>query len=73
MKATDWERNYMCRLLATQTERAVAAERVLKIVSCGCRVACSKRGKSRKAGLYCTTMCSFCIGQTCRKCDSSDD
>ena len=64
VEATDWER-YLShgRLSPTQTERAVAPERVLKIVSCGCRVACSKRGKSRKARLYCTTICSFCIGQ----------
>ena len=27
-----------------ETERAVAPERVLERVSCGCRVACSKRG-----------------------------
>ena len=30
------------RLSPTQTERAVAPERVLKRVSCGCSVACSK-------------------------------
>ena len=32
------------RLSSTQTERAVAPERVLERVSCGCRVACSKGG-----------------------------
>ena len=42
VEATDWERNLShCRLSPTQAERAVAPERVLKIVSCGCRVACS--------------------------------
>ena len=74
VEATNWERNVSHdRLSPTQTERAVAPERVLKIVSCGCRVACSKRGKSRNARLYCTTMYYFCISQTCRNCDSSDD
>ena len=74
MEATDWERNLSHgRLSPTQTERTVAPEIVLKIVSSGCRVACSKRGKSRKARLYRTTICSFCIGQACRNCDSSDD
>ena len=32
------------RLSPAQTERAVAPERVLERVSCGCRVACSKGG-----------------------------
>ena len=32
------------RLSPTRTERAVAPERVLKRVRCGCRVACSKGG-----------------------------
>ena len=32
------------RLAPAQTERAVAPERVLKRVCCGCRVACSKGG-----------------------------
>ena len=43
MKATDCER-YLShgRLSPAQTERAVAPEKVLKIVSCGCRMACSK-------------------------------
>ena len=60
VEATDLERNLSHgRLSPTQNERAVAPERVLKIASCGCRVACSKRGKSRKARLYCTTMCTF--------------
>ena len=46
-----WKLQTHGRLSPTQTERAVAPERVLKIVNCGCRVACSKREKSRKAKL----------------------
>ena len=72
--ATDWGWDlFHGRLSPTQTERVVAPERVLKIVSCGGKVACTKRCKCRKAGLYCTPMCSSCIGQTCTNCDSSDD
>ena len=64
--AKDWGWDlFHGRLSPTQTERAVAPERVLTIVSCGCKVACTKRRQCRKAGLYCTPMCSSCIGQTC--------
>ena len=42
MESTVWERILSHgRLSPTQTGRAVAPERVLKRVSCGCRVACS--------------------------------
>ena len=45
MESVVWERILSHgRLSPTQTERAVAPERVLKRVSCGCRVACSKGG-----------------------------
>ena len=51
MEATDWERNLSHgHLPPTQTERVL--KRVLKIVSYGCRVACSKRGDSRKGSIY---------------------
>ena len=46
-------------------DRPVAPERVMRIVSCGCKVACGKRCKCHKAGLFCTVMCSTCNGQTC--------
>ena len=77
MESTVWEWILSRgRLSPTQTKRAVATERVLKRVNSGCREGCSKGGGgggSHKSLLYCTTMCSFCIGQTCRNCDSSDD
>ena len=45
MESTVWGRILSHgRLSLTQTERAVAPERVLKRVSCGYRVACSKGG-----------------------------
>lgn len=43
----------------------VAPAHVLLIISCGCTAVCGKRCKCRKEGLYCTPMCSSCIGQTC--------
>ena len=45
MESTVWELILSHgRLSPTQTERAVAPEKVLKRVSCGCRLACSKVG-----------------------------
>ena len=45
MESTVWERILSHgRLSPTETERAVAPERDLERVSCGCRVACSKGG-----------------------------
>ena len=45
MNSTVWERILSHgRLSPTQTERAVAPERVLKRVSCGCEEGCSKGG-----------------------------
>lgn len=56
------------------TDRPVAPEAVLLIVSCGCKTTCGKRCKCRKAGLYCTPMCSSCIGQTCSNaCEPDED
>ncbi|MES9880176.1 MAG: hypothetical protein ABW185_04765 [Sedimenticola sp.] len=52
-------------LTPIMTDMPVAPERVLKIVSCGCKKGCTKRCMCRKSGLYCTTMCSICIGQSC--------
>ena len=47
------------------TDRPVASESVLLIVSCGCKINCGKKCKCRRARLYCAPMCSSCIGQTC--------
>ena len=66
--ATDWGWEFKDGMLhPIGTDQPVAPERVLRIVSCGCKVSCSNsRCKCRKAGLFCTPMCSTCIGQTCR-------
>ena len=73
MEATDCGRNISLGSLSpTHTERTVAPEIVLNIVSCGCRVACLRRANYRKARLYCTTMCCFCIGQNVET-DNLDD
>lgn len=64
--ATDWGwqlRDGMLQPIGT--DRAVAPDRILRIVSCGCKTLCGRMCKCRKAGLFCTVMCSTCIGQSC--------
>lgn len=52
-------------LTSILTDRPIAPQQVLYIISCGCKTVCGKRCKCRKAGLNCTPMCSTCAGQTC--------
>lgn len=68
ISATDWGWEVIDGVLfPIATDRAAAPDRVLKIVSCGCKASCRKKCKCRKAGLFCTAMCSSCCGQTCEK------
>ena len=53
------------KLLPTLMDTPIAPDSILKIISCGCKTACGNRCKCRKAGLYCTPMCTSCNGQTC--------
>ena len=63
---TDWGWQYRDRILVPlTTDRPVAPSRVLRIVSCCCKTGCRKTCGCRKAGLYCSPMCSHCNGQTC--------
>ena len=52
-------------LTSILTDRPIAPQQLLYIISCGCKTVCGKRCKCRKAGLNCTPMCSTCAGQTC--------
>ena len=49
------------------TDMPVAPEVLLTMISCGCKPGgCGNMTCScKKLGLYCTTMCNQCIGQTC--------
>ncbi|KAG1658676.1 Cytoplasmic tRNA 2-thiolation protein 1 [Nymphon striatum] len=50
-----------------ETDRTVAPDSLLNMVSCGCKPdGCSNMTCScNKLGLFCTSMCSKCSGQTC--------
>lgn len=47
------------------TDRPVALEQLLLIISCGCKQGWENWCKCRKGGMFYTTMCLSCIGQTC--------
>ena len=63
---TDWgwecQENMLTPIL---TDRPVAPEQVLLIISCGCKQGCENRCRCCKTGMFCTTRCLSCTGQTC--------
>ncbi|KAG1715034.1 hypothetical protein GQR58_000608 [Nymphon striatum] len=65
---TEWGwRSHDGTLAPVETDRPVAPDSLLNMVSCGCKPdGCSNMTCScNKLGLFCTSMCSKCSGQTC--------
>lgn len=54
------------KLVPIYTDRPVAPEKVLKMVSCGCKVGCGKSCGCYKARMECTIMCTGCSGYNCK-------
>ena len=75
VELTEWGWELLDGILnPVMSSKAGAPESVLLIISCGCKMARGKRCKCRKNGLYCTAMCSLCIGQTCSNmCESGGE
>lgn len=72
LSATDWGWQIINgHLYPVETDQEPAPERVLRIVSCGCKMGCNKRCKCRKASFKCSQMCSHCLGH-CRNGDDDD-
>jgi hypothetical protein len=46
-----------------KTMRDPAPVTILKLISCGCIKGCGNACGCRKAGLKCSILCAFCIGQ----------
>jgi len=55
-------------------DQAAAPDKVLKMISCGCKQGCNRSCKCKKAGLLCTILCSGGNGTDCSNCgrDESD-
>ena len=51
-------------------DRAETPDKVLKLISCGCKQGCSDKSCSCvNAGLKCTILCSGCNGRDCDNCE----
>jgi len=67
MQPTEWGWQYREGLLVPiETDRPVAPEKVLKMISCGCKVGCGKRCTCYRSGLECNLLCSVCNGHNCK-------
>ena len=63
---TDW--GWQCEngvLIPIYTDRPVAPQSILLLISCGCKTGCKKRCSCRIAGIHCTAMCFTCMGHNC--------
>ena len=49
------------------SERAPAPNKLLGMVSCGCKGQYGKACGCRKVGLFCTAICASCSGESCNK------
>lgn len=59
-------------LVPIETDRPVAPEKVLKMISCGCKTGCGKACGCYKAGLECSILCTVCTGLNCRNARAID-
>lgn len=54
-------------LIPVYTDTQVAPDRLLKMISCGCKTGCANQQCSCfKLGIHCSVMCSTCNGQICK-------
>ena len=68
-----WSRDSQSGLLMPVIkDQSVAPDKVLRMISCGCKHGCNKNCKCKKAGLLCTVMCSGCSGMDCSNCDREE-
>lgn len=68
LSPTEWGwRSENGTLVPVETDKPVAPDTLLNMVSCGCKSdGCNSMTCScKKLGLFCTSMCSKCSGQTC--------
>jgi hypothetical protein len=65
---TEWGwRSQDGTLVPVETDKPVAPDNLLNMVACGCKEdGCNNMTCScKKLGLFCTSMCNNCTGQTC--------
>ena len=55
------------------TDLPAAPEKLMKLISCKCKVGCMSRCGCRRAGMSCSAMCSPCIGLGCTNSPKTED
>ena len=54
------------------TTKQVAPDKLLNMISCGCKSGCVRNCACVKLGMHCSVMCSNCNGQLCKNIPVSD-
>lgn len=65
LNPTDWGWMRNEYLIPVVKDKAAAPDKILKLISCGCKQGCHKTCMCRKAGMFCTILCSGCNGRDC--------
>lgn len=66
LQPTDWGWKMEDILTPVETDRPIAPDSLLNMISCGCRAdGCGVSCGCRKMGIHCSAMCTKCSGQTC--------
>ena len=66
LQPTDWGWKMGDILTPVETDRPIAPDTLLNMISCGCRAdGCGVSCGCRKMGVHCSALCSKCSGQTC--------
>lgn len=66
LQPTDWGWKLEDILTPVETDRPIAPDTLLNMVSCGCRAdGCGVSCGCRKMGVHCSALCTKCSGQTC--------
>ena len=47
------------------TDKPIAPNKLLEMISCGCKSGCNKNCSCKKVSLHCSNMCKECHGRTC--------
>ena len=66
LQPTDWGWKLEDTLTLIDSDRPIAPETLLNMISCGCKLdGCGVSCGCRKTGVHCSTLCTNCSGQTC--------
>ncbi|KAK3894759.1 hypothetical protein Pcinc_001483 [Petrolisthes cinctipes] len=66
LQPTDWGWKLEDILTPVDTDRPIAPDTLLNMISCGCKAdGCGLSCGCRKMGVHCSAVCTKCTGQTC--------